>query len=951
MRIFKQPLAQGGISLRYTLLLCLSWLCLNVQAQITFTSTTPLPTNPLDVCGDAGTFTVSLQNVGTAATNGNLEIDLPLGIRLEGSTASYTLSGGGSGTLNNTGNDEAPSFTLPSIPVSQTLTLTYLLKADCRRINEPVNVNTFTYTPSSGAVQTAFSNGYNIRYAALTILSIANDYHSGAPNTTFTRTINIVNGGFGRVQSISIDETNTNGVTIQSVTDGVITAGAGTSNATITISNFTGIGNNDTYFDENEQISFTETILIPANDGCTSASVNSQANYTAYYGCYGNNPCPVTNSTDIKGYGTANVGWNNTYMVANITVIAPDITFPTCPETPTDYSVKFYNIGNATASSIVVTLGSRSEFQYLYDFAANGVPLSATVISPANPSYFTPTPSANSGERVSIPLPNILAGDSITVTFKGKRPNTNACMNYDGAYIYGFDVEGGSYFDACSSRGVGGLSGLGIPQRPGTYWEDAAYYIGEQSIIGPEILHDGEKGNFCSYMYFKLPKGYDNTGYYEYYYVLPQGIVFNPATCNISFTESNTGAIWTQASTSMAGDTLKIRFNNSNMPAVFAGNRSDKVLCIELEAVNTINCGSWNNTIIGKSKFYPSASCNSYYNLCRELNYIIEHPCPQTLCEGVVSIDYSNTRISYGTADANNDNVTDASGNVNPALIASKNVILGDTMQMKYRGFIHNPNNVSNWNYGYVSFFFNNNPVGNGKAEPVGGGTVKIWDASASNYITISNVPATVTYPGNTDITLVYDFNSGLPSGFAFGQGDSILFDGKFRMVAMEYHAVIKVRPYAYVSDIADANADQYSKPINQKGCGQTPDYYKTYPFFIDTHFENSGIPAGCNINGFVDMYMEAYFKNSINWAGGVDAFPYEVRHAVYPSTWTVAIPNGTTYVPNTAIFNHWSSAGDIDVTNVSPISSSGGVLTFDLKPLYQRFGGSIPDRAEAFTY
>jgi hypothetical protein len=918
--------------------------------QVNITSTVPAPTAPLDVCGDAATFTVSLQNTGGSGTNGTLAITIPTGIRLQGTTATYTLSGGGSGTLTNNGTDETPSFTIPNIPTAQTLVLTHQLKSDCRRINEPVNVNTFTYTPSSGAPQTAFSNGYNIRYAALTILNVTNDYYNGTPSGTFTRTINIVNGGFGRVQSISIDETNTNGLILQSVTGGTITTGAGTSNGTITISNFTSIGNNDTYFDENEQVSFTETMLVPPNDNCSSATINSQTNYTAYYGCYGNNPCPVTNSTDIKGYGTASVGWNNTLSVANLVGTPTDITFPTCPETALNYSVKVYNTGAATASSIVAVLDSRSEFQYLYDFAANGVPLSVTVIDAPNPTYFTPTPPTVSGTKVSITLPNIPAGDSITLTLKGKRPNNNACINYDGAYIYGFNIESGSYFNGCQSMPVDYASGLGVPQRAGNYWEDGAYYIGEQSIVGPEILHDGEKGSFCTYMYFKLPLGFDNTGYYEYYYVLPQGIVFNPATCNISFTDQNTAATWSHASATMYGDTLKIRFNNSNMPAIFAGSKTDKILCIDFQAVNTTNCGAGTNTIIGKSKFYPSASCNSYYNFCREMNLSVEHPCPQSLCEGVVSIDYSNKRISYGTPDANNDNVTDASGSVNPALIANKNVILGDTMQMKYRAFINNPNNVANWNYGYVSFFFNNNPVGNGKAEPAGGATVKIWDASAGNYITISNVPATVTYPAGMDITFVYDFNSGLPSGFAFAQGDSILFEGKFRMVEMEYNATIKVRPYAYVSNIVDANANQYGQPLNQKGCGQTPDYYKTYPFEIDTKTENSDIPNGCNVNGYVNMEMEARFKGSLAWWGGVDAFPYEVRHAIYPTTWTFAIPAGTTF--SSAIFNQWSSAtGDIDVTNLTPISSSGGVVTFDLKPLYKRFGGTIPDRAEAFTY
>lgn len=937
----------------FTLALLFTFCNQTLLAQVSFSSTVPLATDPLDVCGDAKIFTVSLQNVGVSNTNGTLEIGLPTGIRLEGTTVSYTIvPSGGIGTLTNTSTDETPIFTLPIIAPTETLNLTYNLKADCRRINEPVNVNTFTYTPVLGSVQTASTAGYNVRYAALTILNVSNNNYTGVGGGTFTRTITVINGGFGRVQNISIDETNTNGLILQSVTGGTISVGAGTSNGTIFINNFTSIGNNDAYFDENEQISFTETMLIPNPVGCYTGTSASITNYTAYYGCYGNNPCPVTNSTDIKGYATANTTWNTTIAVATLTGVAADITFPTCIQTPVTYTLKGYNWGAATASAISVQLGSRSEFQYLDDFAVNGVPITPIVINPANPAYFSPAPSANAGYTVQLNLPNLAAGDSFSLTLKGYRINNNTCINYDAAYIYGFDIESGSFWNGCQTVSVDVLYGLGIPQRAGNYWEDAAYYTTESAITNPVIIHDGEKGNFCTSMDFKLPMGYDNTGYYEFSYILPQGIAYNPATCAISFVEPATSASWPLTSATMYGDTLKVRFSNATMPAIFSGSKSLKTICIELEGVNTINCGTWTSTLIGRSKFITSSSCNKYYNFCRVLDSYIEHPCTPSPCEGITSIDFSNKRTSYGTVDANNDNVTDATGSVNPALIADRHVILGDTMKMNYRGIVYNPNNITDWNYGYVAFFFNNNPVGNGKADPVGGATVKIWDASASTYFTLSNIPATVTYPGGSDITFVYDFSSSLPSGFAFAQGDSILLEGKYRLIAMQYHATIKVRPYAYVSSTPDANADQYTQPPNQKGCGQTPDYYTTHPFHIQSQTENANAPNGCNVNGFIDTYMETYFDASVNWSGGIDAFPYEVRHAVYPTTWTYTLPLGATYVPNSAVFNHWSSAGgDIDITNLTPISTSGGQVVFDLKPIYQRFGGTIPDRAEAFTY
>ena len=115
------------------------------------------------------------------------------------------------------------------------------------------------------------SSAYNVLYAALSILNVSPTSKNVVTGNTFTRNITIINAGNGKLSSFSLsDIRNASGLDLIATSLGTLN-GAQTS-ISFTGADFANVGNNDAYFNTNEQLVVTQTLSA---NGCTEGTVSS----------------------------------------------------------------------------------------------------------------------------------------------------------------------------------------------------------------------------------------------------------------------------------------------------------------------------------------------------------------------------------------------------------------------------------------------------------------------------------------------------------------------------------------------------------------------------------------------------------------------------------------------------------------------------------------------------
>lgn len=922
--------------------------------QISFSSTIPPSTTPLEVCNIPRSFSLTITNNGaTISTGGQVSIDFPDGIIYGGTVTGATYVSGSDPAI----------FNVPNIGAGASASITYNGNATCARINEPVNANTATYTCNLGSFNHTTAS-YNVSYAALSITALTNNSYYGAQGDVFTREITIYNGGFGRVQAIKIDADNTNGVQILSVSGGGATSSVALPAAATTynISNFTGIGNGDIYFDNAESIVITETVKIPTSLACYTGNGNAITNYIAYYGCNGNNRCPVTNSTDIAGYAAANVAWYNNPFTANVEMTIPTATIPTCPTTPIVYTINLNNIGLDTAEGGILYISGIEE-KYFDNVTFNGTPIAHTVEDVPGSCFTTYPPTA--GTRIKVTLPNLLAGTTNVLTVQGIRcTNSNYCYRVNGLGYYNISAEL-FYNDDCVTGKYEAEYDAGANYAWGN--GETAHY-GIMAVGGSfndYLIRDGEKKSFClTELDLDLPQ-MDTDGYVEFDIPLVTGLTWKPGN-SVTFTYGNGGAthpiaagypqkLWTGTDS-----VLRVRLLKANTPAgveFFSEFDDANSLCFELTALSGIGCGGGN--FAPGLKIVPDPSCSSTtYRLwnCGGMSgptFWFEHACfdgvnAGTPCEGLNAISFDIKRKSLGYMDADNDNVAGGVGVVDSSKIAWEHTVRGDTVLAAYKGVVYNPNNVANWNHAYIYYPFWGAEVE--VAPTYLSGSLSIYDASSGTYIVTNCATASVnTWADSYDTRFFFaDLSSCLPSGFTFNQGDSIYFNAYFRFTgepAWSHTGVVGMQNFVS----AQIETDNEPWTGTQFGCSGYPDEYYHHSL-KNEHSVYVQEPNGCD-DGQITMSSLLYYDQ--NWQYNETLFPYEVRRPGTFADWTVSLPAGSDF--SGAHYKVVNQSGNYSSSYpISPTSNVGGVLTFDMGQIYLNNDWNTPiwgNRQEAYLF
>ncbi len=882
---------------------------MNLWSQITWTNSVA---PELTICGDGETFTVSFVNESGSTLSGlSLSMSLPTGIEYEqGSlleSSSYDVQESDVSDLN------SPVFSMNDVPNNGAVTFTLSLRAgfDALAWLQGGNVFRNTYVLNwSGGADTTTTSAYNLLYAALTITDVSPTTTSVYTGGTFTRTVTIVNGGYGSISSLTLQESY-NGSELALVSADLGTLNGSATELVLSSADFATIGDGDGLFEQNETIVITETWRADACSG--TASISTQA----LWGCDGGTDASNTRSTSVS-----------------VTLYAPSLSvsgtssFNTCMDGSADQQqIVITNNGSGPANDVTVTISQLDADQYSridinsVEYAVGNGSFASVAPTSTTSTYAHACLGANPYGGFTIALPvDIGPGESVTVRWDSYTCTTITCS---AAELIGWQYQV-SATDMCN-QATYNKNGTVQPLK------DKSFSIFAES---PSDLSDGETGLYnyiLSTATLDLPEG---TGaYIEVEFDLPTGLEYLGNAGDLKFV--NGSSEWTASSITYNSSTGKLNAYY-DLPAPFDLLRSE----IQLRLTLDCSLATDGSATVGMAMYYVmDNTCATPPRLpltCYETATTYLH-CPGTCSEGLIFDSFTVARTSLGEPDNDEDGLPDASGSLDLSKIKLNRVMVGDTFKTVFNGTIKTSSSYPSWSYAYAR-----SDVPYGDYVDFLYATVTITKAGTGAVYTCSNVYATETV-SNGVRTVSMDFSpatlvsQGCTSfnGLLLEEGDQVELTAWYK---------VGLNPGGMI-DQATITNDFYVSPSANGTAYQCNDWNGNYTligyYFLNYTSEQYNI-KDCNWDIRQSYYL-SIGDCCTNYSGG-NYFPYEYRNWAHPKQLRVVLPDGYTFL--SATFSQVRTAGTngdyTETASLSPASTNGQELIFDLESLYDGYGGSI---------
>ncbi len=893
----------------FVLFLVLAMVSINqVNAQnISFDNT--IPQAGLTVCGDAETFEISFtNNTESVLQNPSIQIDFPTGIKYQ----IGSLNENSSFNIQESSTSNLGSITLSSnaIPVGATATFSIAASADFDAYNAQLagatfqNTITINYTGGSVIEDT---DSYNILYAAISVINVNPMSASVFVGQTFTRTVTLVNGGYGSVSSIDIVEIDDANLRLDGTDIG--TFDANTNTITLSNSDFQSIGNNDTSFDQNESITITQTLTAI---GCNS----TQSEITAYWGCSGQN----TASNQKYPYTTIN-------LYPPSLDISAQASWGTCVDGSGDtQQLTITNTGSGPANEIDITIIPEESYSITevdassiaYTLAGNTVSLTP---SNTNPAYAHDCFTDNAIDGFTVRLPAIQPGETLVLNWDNYTCNSQFCGNL---HFVGWEYEA-EYTDMCNSR---------------TYQKDGN---GQQEFEknfstffeSPSDLVDTQEGTYSfiiSSATFKLPEG--TNPYFEAVFDIPLGLVWSGDADDLTYTSNVT--TWTPSSVNYDNNSRKLTAKyDMPLPPSFRLNHS--VFDINL----TADCSAGVNWVtVGMQLFYVlDSACPSPYRIpmtCYETPQTQLH-CPEPCEHGLAFQNFEVERISFGQPDNDLDGLPDANGSFDYTKIKTNRVMHRDTFETTFTGWVKTSATFPSWSYGYAR-----SAVPYGNSIDILAVRVEILDASTGTTLTCDQVPFTSNVSGgfrNVDIDFSPVTLAALAcndfSGFVLEQDDQVSLVATYRLSENIGGSIeqVMIQNDFYVSNTANGTAYQ---------CNDWNGNFTVIGYYHRNNISEQYDIRTCT-KTITQNYRVSIGDCCTNYAGG-NVFPYEYRNWTHLKNMRVEIPDGYAFV--SGYVDQWRTAATNstvkETATIAPISEVDGTLIFNMENYLVSNGGTI---------
>ncbi len=896
------------------LIVILSSFSANAQ-DISFNHTIP---TEVTTCGDIESFTVEFtNNSGSTISGVQVSVALPTGMVYEGGlteTSSYNV------TATNTSGSTL-SFTTDNVPDEGVVSFDFNLSAGFAAMTAfqagTVFTNTVTVSHNGGS-DADQTDSYNILYAALSVVTVTPMSSEVFVGETFTRTVTIVNGGYGSVSSFVVGDVEGSNITLDAVDIG--TLNPSTNEITFSSADISGFGDGDGYFEQNEQIIFTQTVTA---SGCDS----DRSEITAYWGC--------------DGQTTAS---NTKYPYTTIELFAPSLSvtptpnFNTCFDGANPETLTITNNGSGPANEIVlyIDIGRQWSNTRLDETSVTYSMGAATDVSVTPFTTYNNLQPACLGEnpvsKFEINLPTIQPGATLTLNWDSYTCDAPYCSDID---LYEWDY-GMDYTDMCNSKTYT-KSGVGSPRL-----EKNMSITGES----PSDLSDAQTGNFTFEItsgYFNMPEG--TNPYFEVIFDIPVGLVWSGTSTDLNWKKNNT--TWTPSS---------VTYNSSTreLTAIYPWSMAFTNLTYSIFDLDlTVDCSQLSGSkivTVGMQMFYiADSSCPSPHHLpysCYESVDSYIH-CPSPCAHGMRNLSFDVERTTFGAPDNDADGYADASGSLDMTKIKTNRVMENDTFNTVFFGTVKTSGSSPTFTHGYSQSRINEF----GDKLEILSASVEIYDASSGSTITCNNVAYSSATSG-TDLTVDFDYSPATLSsgcsaltGFIFDNDDEVTLTATYRVTGNVGTQIEQITfpNDLWVSDQADGTVYQ---------C----DYRAGNITFVGYNYHSWGSNQ-YNITDCDVEVQQGFFAYVGTSPAGGNPFPYEYRNWSRFNQLRVNIPEGYTVTNTYFRFRNNKALGTTQDVVVNPVAISSQVgqdVYYDMDALYEDNGGTVPlsdDGYQGYVY
>ncbi len=878
-------------------------------SQISWNNSVPAE---LEVCQTGKTASINFTNqTGNTLSNVSLNMQLPQGITYV--TGSLSESSAFNVQELSVSNPENVTFSIDDVPDGQSISFDVTIEAgfDALAWLDAGNVfrNTLIlyYNTTSDTAQTS---AYNILYPALTITDFSPSTAYVYVGQTFTRTVTIVNGGYGSLSSFVLKDTyDSNYLDLIATDKGSLNSSTG--EITFSSADFTTIGDGDGLFEQNESITVTETITVV---GCSS----TQSTLQAFWGCDGQTR-----------------GSNKKYPYTSVSLYPPNLaisatpSFNTClPGTADVQQLTITNNGTGPANNVSVTISQLGTDPYSrideasIQYSIDGSSYNSLTPTSTSTTYAHSCLGSNPIGSFTVTLPdNIQPGSTVTLKWDSYTCSTIPCSDID---LLGWKYSL-SYTDMCGSNSYS-------DSGKGQHLEEKGFTIFAES---PSDLSDGQTGLYnyiISSAAFDLPEG--TNPYFELVFDLPTGLMYNGNTGDLKFFNGTTE--WTASSVSYNTSTNQL-IATYDLPIPFSTLQRS-----EIQLKLTLDCtqASDGSATVGMTLNYVmDSSCPDDSKIpltCLETATTYLH-CPGICTEGLVFESFTVTRTSVGEPDNDQDGLPDSAGTLDTDKIKLNRIMVSDTFKTIFSGTIKTSSSYPSWSYAYATSYV---PYGDYITALYA--NVQITKAATNSVYTCSLVPISTSLSGGT-LTVDFDLSpaslvaAGCSnfSGLVLEEGDQIVLTAYYK---------VSSNPGGMI-DQATITNDFYVSPTANGTAYQCNDWNGNFTligyYWLNYTGRNYNIKT-CTRNIEQGFYL-SIGDCCTNYGGG-DYFPYEYRNWGYTKQVRVVIPDGYDYVSATMIQyrTKYTNATVTESASITPTTINGQEYIFDLSAYYVANGGSI---------
>lgn len=927
------------------------------------------PAQPINLCGPAAQFTISMNPGGTSSTGNVITVTLPAGI-------TYVAN---SGAIDNgavissvTGTASAPVFNIPTLAASSATTLSFNVIANCSYAGG-LRV-TASATGSVGNTPSIQSAPVNSNSAVFVIPSMTNQNFNGPVLTTYSRVITIQNSGSGLVDTLLVKDTIGMGRVVNSLTgnNGVIVSlvsktavNSGVDTAWVwKVYGFTGVGNSDVSLNGGESFSLTESLTIVK---CTNLSDR----FWAELNC-------VVPSTCNRGFITGGAVVPAASQ-PSLTIVPPTNSVPIFPcidgTTPLSSSVLIRNNSAGPAYNVRVVIGGNTQAINLFTTYGNGWLDTTTLRIKTNNGSFVPVNSDSTlrtGALTSIPHPeddtSIVVGATaacasgqawlIRITIPVLAPGDSVRISYDfyhcnpapvgcagaSAYLNGLGTQL-SYSAQCSSTDI---------KSPYTVLHG---YVGISNILskanGLSAIYPGSNNTLAYNNSGGLPATQFSAfgdGSYAFRLTVPYFLSISRNAANIDLSKGSSiihPVSVTQVSASAIDTVYDITFN-VNQASISYFNGAN----LYLRNVIGVQCPANSSGIVFAPlnvQFMVRASqnaCSPYeFTGCFDdtLSYICPNPCPRG---GISGTRFALIRTNYGQPDATN-NGSPNGATLDPTKIRTDLLVYGDTLAAIATGKVvlgSQPNFT------------------NGYFEPVtskfsfADGSLNVIDASISIYTssgvlrgTCNNLPLTKTSKNQWSADFsISAISSCLPGYLQFADGDSLV--ARIRYCDNYANSSLPTISSQITSNFYLSNIINPTAPTDRYAC-DTGYASLTLIAAYFTHTLTATSTSGCDsitLRGSTYLSVGPCCSNYTNLQ-----FPYEFRGFAVPSLIRISLPAGTQYAGRARVTAMNPSYPSLSIELNSMATVYADSVVFNIRDLFADRGGPLrlPDEGWQLTY